>query len=87
MVSVDVEPGLYDVVGTGEMDATGLQLLGVIPIQNNNKIERAVQQILADHGGDELIDISITESWWWAYVINGYKVHLTGTVLKKKVQR
>ena len=87
MASVDVERGRYDVVGTGEMDVTGLQLFGVIPIQNNNKIERAVQRILDDHSGDELIDISITESWFWAYILNGYKVHLTGTVLKKKVQR
>ncbi len=87
MASVDVERGEYDVVGPGEMEATGLLVLGLIPVQQNDKIERAVQRILDDHGGDELIDISITESWWWGYVMNGYKVHVTGTVLKKKGQR
>jgi hypothetical protein len=84
MASVEVDGSRYEVVGPGEMDATGLQVLGVIPIQNTNKIERAAQRILDDNQGDELINISITESWWWGYVLNGYKVHIEGTVLRKK---
>ena len=84
MANVQADLSMYEIVGKGEMDATGLQIASVIPVQNTNKIERAVQRILDDHNGDELINISITESWWWAYVLQGYKVHIEGTVVKRK---
>lgn len=84
MASVPVDTSQYVVVGEGEMSATGLQLFSIIPIQNTNKLQRAVDRILEDNNGDELINISVTESWWWAYILNGYKVDVSGTVLKKK---
>ncbi|MCP4004206.1 MAG: hypothetical protein GY725_08430 [bacterium] len=84
MAAVDVDSSKYTNLGEGEMSATGLMILNIIPIQNTNKIQRAVDRILEEKDGDELVNISVKESWWWAYVMNGYKVDVTGTVLKKK---
>jgi len=82
--NVEVEPTKYENLGTGSVTATGLHLFGLFPIQLNNKIERAIERIIQNKGGDELINISVQERWFWAYVLNGYKVQVSGTVLKKK---
>ena len=39
---------------------------------------------IQSQGGDEMIDISIQETWFWAYVLNSYAVNIEGTVIKKK---
>ena len=84
MANVQLDLKKYEIVGKGETDATGLHIIGLIPVQNTNKVSRAVERILEEHGGDELINISVQESWFWALVLNGFKVHVSGTVLKKK---
>ena len=59
-------------------------LLQLIPIGQNDKIERAMQLLMQEKGGDALTDVTIRESWFWAYVLNGYSVKVEAKVLKKK---
>ena len=82
--NVDLDPAKYEVVGTDQIQTTGLMLFGFIPIQQNSKIERAIRYLIEKHGGDELVNIEVRERWWWGYVINGYLVRVEGTVVKKK---
>ena len=83
---IEVDPERYEILGQGEETATGIMLLHFIPISHNNKIKRAIEKIKNDKHGDELIKITIKESWFWAYILNGYKVQVSGTVIKKKPQ-
>jgi hypothetical protein len=84
MAQVDLDPSRYERMGEAEIKTTGLMLFSLIPIQQTNKIERAANYIIEQKGGDDLVNISVTESWFWAYVLNGYQVTMSGTVVKKK---
>jgi hypothetical protein len=48
--------------------AGGFQLLLLIPININNRHERAYQQLLGMAGRDYITDIKIEESWTYALV-------------------
>jgi hypothetical protein len=43
-----------------------------------------VDYLLRQHGGDELVNITIRDRWFYAWVLNGYKTSVRGTVVKKK---
>jgi hypothetical protein len=73
----------YQEVATDSVTATGIMLFGFIPIGQNDKIHRAIEQLLAKNNGDALTDIEIQERWFWAYILNGYKVEVAAKVLKK----
>lgn len=74
----------YEVVGDASTTKTGIMLLQLIPIGQNDKIERAMQLLMQEKGGDALADVTIRESWFWAYVLNGYSVKVEAKVLRKK---
>ena len=74
----------YEVVGKGSETATGIMLFNFIPIQENNKIERATQTLIAAHGGDSVTDVTVRERWFWAYVLNGYRTDVEATVLRRR---
>ena len=59
-------------------------LLGFIPINENDKIERATTKIVSDAQGDVITDVTVRERCFWAYVLNGYKIDVEGMVLSKK---
>ena len=82
--SPDYDRAKYEEVGTDSVTATGIHLFQLFPINLTNKIERAVEQLIAQNGGDTVTDIEVQERWFWAYVLNGYKTEVRGTVLKKK---
>ena len=84
MAQVELDPSKYEVITEGEIETTGIMLFGFIPIQQNNRVQRAVDYLLRQHGGDELVNITIRDRWFWAYVLNGYKTSVRGTVVKKK---
>ncbi|MEX2208912.1 MAG: hypothetical protein WEF50_22070 [Myxococcota bacterium] len=83
-----VEPDLtkYEILGPASGKGRGFMILNLIPVGQNSKIEKAVETAIQSKGGDELIDISVQESWFWAYVLNSYAVEVQGTVLKKKTE-
>jgi hypothetical protein len=72
------------VLGPATAQGRGFMIMNVIPVNQNNKIERAVERAIQSKGGDELIDITVQETWFWAYVLNSYAVKVDGTVIKKK---
>ena len=84
MATVEPDPAKYEVLGQASAKGRGFMVLNVIPVNQNNKIERAIEAAIQSQGGDELIDISVQESWFWAYVLNSYAVEVKGTVIKKK---
>jgi hypothetical protein len=72
------------VIGPAEGSSTGLMLLEFIPINQNQRFVRAYENALASSGGTRLVDITIQERWFWAYILNGYKFKVTGTAVAEK---
>ncbi len=74
----------YTVLGHSEASATGIMLLGVIPIGQNNRFVRAQDAAIKAKGGDALINTQVQEKWFWAWVLNGYTTKISGDVIKLK---
>lgn len=74
----------YTVMGHSEASATGLMLLGFIPIRQNDRFVRAQTAAIQAKGGDALINTQVQEKWFWAYVLNGYTTTVSGDVIKLK---
>jgi len=50
-----------------------------IPVNQNDRFVDAYRQGLAQSGGARLVDVTVTERWFWAWVLNGYIFHVKGT--------
>jgi hypothetical protein len=74
----------YEVLGEGVGSASGLMLFQVIPIGQNTRFRNAYRHAIESKNGDDLIDVEITEQWFWAYILNGYTTTVKGTVIKYK---
>ena len=82
--SPEANPAQYQNLGPVTQTATGVHLFGIFPIMLNDKIERAIEHAIAQKGGDAITNLTIRERWYWAYVLNIYKVDVEGDVLKKR---
>lgn len=71
-------------LGTGEGSSTGIMLFQFIPINQNDRFVDAYRQALAQSGGTRLVDVTVTERWFWAWVLNGYIFHVKGTGVTDK---
>lgn len=71
-------------LGPTEGHSTGLMLFGVIPINQNERFVNAYNQAAAKAGGTRLTDVTISERWWWGYVLNGYNFKVQGTAVGNK---
>jgi len=80
--AAETAKGNYTVLGEAEGEATGLMLFDVIPIGQNERFVRAYDAAVKSKGGDALIDITIQEHWFWAYLLDGYSTKVTGTAIK-----
>ncbi len=74
----------YTVVGHSEATATGLLLLSLLPIQQNNLFVRAQTVAIKANGGDAMINTQVQENWFWAWVLTGYTTKISGDVVKLK---
>lgn len=74
----------YEVIGKGEGSAGGFMLFQFIPCGQNTKVQRAYDAAVKSRNGDALINPTIKESWFWAYVGDGYRTHIEGDVIKYK---
>lgn len=79
----DAAPGQYENLGPVQLSATGIHLFGFIPINLNNKIERVMDTGIASKGGDVMTNVVVRERWYWAWVLNIYKVDIEGDVLRR----
>jgi hypothetical protein len=60
-------------------------LFQFIPITQNDRFVEAYREALVQSGGTRLVDVTIEERRFWAYVLNGYIFHVKGTgVVEKK---
>lgn len=80
----NLKPGNYEVLGEGEGTATGIMLFQLIPIGQNKRFVNAYEKAVNSKGGDALIDMEISEQWFWAYILNAYETTVKGTVVKRK---
>ena len=64
--------------------ASGFQLLLFIPININDRHQRAYQLLSAQAGDNYLTNIRITESWTYGLVGTAYTTKLEGTVYPYK---
>ncbi len=72
----------YTVLGPGEGSSVGIMLFNFIPINQNDRFQKAYDEAVASKGGDRLINPVIEEQWFWAYLLNGYIFKVKGTVVK-----
>ncbi len=84
MTSPAVDSSKYETLGEGMGRAHGLMLFHCIPINQNERFERAYYGAIRSKGGDKLLNPAISERWWFGVLINGYITTITGTVVKEK---
>lgn len=68
-------------LGPTEGHSTGFMILQVIPVKQNERFVEAYNQAVAKAGGNRLTDVTISERWWWGYVLNGYNFKVQGTAV------
>jgi len=71
-------------LGPTQGEITGFMILGLIPVRQNERFVEAYNQAVAKAGGNRLTDVTISERWWWGYVLNGYKFKVQGTAVGNK---
>ena len=64
--------------------STGRLLFTCIPINQNSRFENAYKAAVRNGNGDDLINPVISERWFWAFVMNGYRTRIEGDVIKYK---
>jgi hypothetical protein len=64
--------------------ASGFQLLLFIPIDINDRQQRAYELLKAQAGNGYITDVKIKESWTYAFVGTSYKTTFTATVYPKE---
>jgi hypothetical protein len=76
------DKGDYTIIGHGEAEATGLMIAGFIPVRQNDRFIRAQNAAIERNGGDAMINTTIHERWFWAFVLNGYTTTVSGDIIK-----
>lgn len=71
-------------LGKAEATSTGIMLFGVIPIKQNTRFEEAMRQAAAKAGGTRLTDVTISEQWFYALILNGFIFKVEGTAVGNK---
>jgi hypothetical protein len=71
-------------LGKTEATSTGIMLFGFIPINQNTRFEDAMREAAAKAGGTRLTDVTISEQWFWAFVLDGFIFKVQGTAVANK---
>jgi len=59
-------------------------LFGFIPINQNTRFENALREAAQKAGGTRLTDVTISEQWFWAVVLDGFIFKVQGTAVGPK---
>jgi hypothetical protein len=71
------------VLGEVEGSSTGIMLFQFIPIGQNPRFQVAYDRAMAQApGATRLADVTISENWFWAYILNGYSTTIRGTAVR-----
>lgn len=65
-------------------EASGFQLLLFIPVNINDRHKRAFDQLRREAGDRVLADVTITESWHWAFVGTVYTTRIDATAYPRQ---
>ena len=69
-------------LGTASGQDTGVLLFGLIPIGQNGRFEGAYHEAVSKFpGATRLVDATIEEKWFWAWILTGYKFRVRGTAV------
>jgi hypothetical protein len=71
-------------LGPTEGEALGLMIFGFIPVNHNERFVNAYNNATTKVGATRLTDVTISERWWWGYVLNGYNFKVQGTAVGNK---
>ncbi len=72
-------------LGYTQGESTGRLVLFFIPVQQNERFVTAYNKaVMAREGANRLTDVTISERWWWGYIMNGYKFKVEGTAVGNK---
>jgi hypothetical protein len=71
-------------LGPTEATSTGIMLCGFIPINQNTRFENAMAEAARKAGGTRLTDVTISERWFWAFVLDGFIFKVQGTAVADK---
>jgi len=71
-------PAEYRTTTIGHGSACGFNLFGVIPIAVNGRAQRAYDEALQTTGGMGLLDVKVTERWYYAVFGNIYCTDIEG---------
>lgn len=72
-------------LGEVEGKATGLMLFQVVPLGQNTRFESAYAAALKKApGATRIVNPVVSESWFWAWVLNGYSFSVRGTAVGPK---
>ena len=77
-----VEGQNYKTLGESEGSSVGIMLFNIIPINQNDRFQKAHDEAVQKLGGDRLLNPQIEERWFWAWLLNGYIFTVKGTVVK-----
>ena len=80
----NIDSGQYEILGEASASAAGIMLFNVIPIRQNTRFQRAYDAAVRSKGGDFLIDVEVSERWFWAWILNGYITTVKGTAVKRR---
>ena len=65
-------------------DDVGLMLFQFIPIRQNDRFVAAYNEAVQKAGAMRLTDVTISERWFWAWILNGYVFKVEGTAVTNK---
>lgn len=71
-------------LGPTEAVSVGIMLFGFIPINQNTRFENAMREAAAKAGGTRVTDVTISERWFWAAVLDGFIFKVEGTAVGSK---
>ncbi len=71
-------------LGKTEATSVGIMLFGFVPINQNTRFENAMREAAAKAGGSRVTDVTISERWFWAAVLNGFIFKVEGTAVGSK---
>lgn len=71
-------------LGPTEATSVGIMLFGLIPINQNTRFENAMREAAARGGGTRVTDVTISERWFWAAVLDGFIFKVQGTAVGPK---
>ena len=72
------------VTGVADGHSGVFMLFGFIPINQNDRFQRAYTTALQKSGSTRLADVIVSERWFWTPVGDGFIFHVQGTGIAAK---